>query len=142
MKISISICAAAMISIAAMSCNSNKKDGAVNTPQATIVKENDQFGYTKGQRVPNDKVCMVNDAFMGKEQIEVPLDGKMYYGCCNMCKERIPKDEKVRYAVDPLTGGKVDKASSYIVLVGNNGEVAYFADEKNYQNFLKVNPAL
>lgn len=49
---------------------------------------------------------MVNDAYMGKKQIEVPHDGKTYYGCCKMCVERIPKDKSVREATDPFSGEK------------------------------------
>ena len=49
---------------------------------------------------------MVNDAYMGKKQIEVPHDGKTYYGCCEMCVERIPKDKSVREATDPFSGEK------------------------------------
>jgi YHS domain-containing protein len=82
--------------------------------------------YAKGDQVPNEMVCMVNNAYMGKKQIEVPHDGKVYYGCCEMCVERIPKDKKVREAVDPYTGKTVDKASAYIVMISNEGEVAYF----------------
>lgn len=86
-----------------------------------------------GDQVPNDYVCMVNDAYMGRLQFEVPFEGKMYYGCCDMCRERIPQDESVRYAVDPLTKKKVNKADAYIVLIGNNGEVVYFENEENYK---------
>ena len=92
--------------------------------------------YKKGDNVPHDLVCMVNDAYMGKKQMEVPMDGKKYYGCCEMCKERIPKDEKVRYGIDPLTTKKVDKAKAYIVLIGDNGEVAYFENKDNYKKFV------
>jgi hypothetical protein len=28
--------------------------------------------YAKGDQVPNEMVCMVNNAYMGKKQIEVP----------------------------------------------------------------------
>src|SRR5690606_21347615 len=70
-----------------------------------------------GDQVPNDYVCMVNDAYMGRLQFEVPFEGKIYYGCCDMCKERIPKDESVRYAIDPFSKKKVDKADAYIVLI-------------------------
>ena len=63
----------------------------------------------------------------------------MYYGCCEMCKERIPTDETVRYALDPQTLSKVDKANAYIVLIGDNDEVAYFENESNYKSFLKEN---
>jgi YHS domain-containing protein len=56
-----------------------------------------------------------------------------------MCVERIPKDKKVREAVDPYTGKAVDKASAYIVMISNEGEVAYFENEENYKKFLAQN---
>jgi len=89
-------------------------------------------------QVPNNLVCMVNDAYMGKQQLEVPFEGKLYYGCCEMCKERIPNDAKVRMAVDPHTLKKVDKATAYIVLIGDQDEVAYFESKDNYDAFLKA----
>lgn len=93
----------------------------------------------KGNHVPNDEVCMVNDIHMGKKQMEVPFDGKTYYGCCNMCIERIPNDETVRLATDPLTGEKTDKATAYIISLNDHGNVAYFQSEENYHKFLKAN---
>lgn len=93
--------------------------------------------YVKGSQVPNETVCMVNNAYMGKKQIEVPHDGKIYYGCCEMCVERIPKDKSVREAIDPYSGKTVDKANAYIVMVSDEGEVAYFESEDNYQKFLE-----
>lgn len=93
--------------------------------------------YVKGSRVPNEAVCMVNNAYMGKKQIEVPHDGKIYYGCCEMCVERIPKDKSVREAIDPYSGKTVDKANAYIVMISDEGEVAYFENEDNYMKFLE-----
>lgn len=95
--------------------------------------------YKKGDVVPANLVCMVNNAFMGKQQLEVPFGGKMYYGCCEMCRKRIPEDAASRQAKDPLTLKKVDKATAYIVLIGDNGEVAYFENEGNYAKFKKHN---
>lgn len=89
--------------------------------------------YKKGDAVPSSLVCMVNDAFMNKEQIAVPFNGKTYYGCCEMCKNRIPQDAAVRKATDPATGKVVDKASAYIVITGNNGEVSYFESADTYK---------
>ncbi|MEG1589930.1 hypothetical protein [Chryseobacterium sp.] len=93
----------------------------------------------KGKNIPKNMVCMVNDVYMGKEQIEVPFEGKMYYGCCNMCKEKIPKDSSVRYAIDPHSLKRISKADAYIVVIGHNNEVAYFENEGNYQKFLEGN---
>lgn len=94
-------------------------------------------GYQKGDVVPHDEVCMVNNAFMGKKQIEVVHNGKKYYGCCEMCEKRIPKEEAVRMAVDPLSQKQVDKAEAVIALIGDNGEVAYFENDANYKTFFK-----
>lgn len=92
--------------------------------------------YQIGDQVPHDLVCMVNNAYMGKKQFEVPFDGKTYYGCCNMCVERIPVDKDARTAVDPYSSKSIDKSEAYIVLVGGQGQVAYFENEENYKNFL------
>ncbi|MDM1407605.1 hypothetical protein [Myroides sp. DF42-4-2] len=96
--------------------------------------------HKKGDAVPKELVCMVNDAYMGKQQLEVMHQGKMYYGCCAMCKSRIPEDESVRVALDPFSLEQVDKAEAYIVIIGNNGEVAYFKNEENYQQFVAEAP--
>lgn len=94
--------------------------------------------YAMGDKVPHNLVCMVNDAYMGRLQMEVPHDDKMYYGCCEMCVERIPNDPEVRVAEDPHTLEEVDKAEAYIVLAGPQGQVLYFANEENYREFLKA----
>lgn len=121
-----------------LSACSNEKPKKENTEPAMAQKMQPVSSgkYTKGDQVPNEMVCMVNNAYMGKKQMEVPHDGKVYYGCCEMCVERIPKDKKVREAVDPYTGKTVDKANAYIVMISNEGEVAYFENEENYKKFL------
>lgn len=90
-----------------------------------------------GELVPSDEVCMVNDAYMGKKQFDVKFDGKTYYGCCNMCKERIPTDAAVRVAIDPYSHKQVDKAVAVIAVTDNNGGVSYFENRENYANYLK-----
>ena len=68
---------------------------------------------------------------------EVKFDGKTYYGCCEMCKERIPKDATVRMAIDPYSHKQVDKANAVIAVTGNNGEVSYFENKENYAKYVK-----
>jgi|SRR5690606_110458 len=92
--------------------------------------------YQIGDQVPHDLVCMVNNAYMGKKQFEVPFEGKTYYGCCNMCVERIPVDKDARVAVDPYSSKEVDKSEAYIVLVSGQGHVAYFESEENFKLFV------
>jgi len=91
--------------------------------------------YKRGDLVPTEQVCMVNDAFMGKKQLLVIHEGKEYYGCCEMCKERIPKEASVRIAIDPFSKKEVDKAEATIAITGNQGEVSYFESETNYRSF-------
>ncbi|AIL45298.1 MULTISPECIES: hypothetical protein [Elizabethkingia] len=93
----------------------------------------------KGTIVPSDEVCMVNNAFMGKKQFEVKYEGRMYYGCCEMCKERIPKEASVRSAIDPISKKEVDKATAVIAVTGDNGEVSYFENKTTYSDYIKKN---
>lgn len=130
MKIFKLLSIVAIATVLFIGCNSK-----TNESNATVQTVN-QGTPQKGEHVPSNLVCMVNDAYMGKQQLEVPFEGKMYYGCCKMCQERIPTDESVRYATDPQTLAKVDKATAYIVLIGDNGEVAYFENEGNYLKFI------
>ncbi|EFK58737.1 hypothetical protein ACFU8T_12540 [Sphingobacterium spiritivorum] len=139
MKILKMLSGSVMLLILLSGCQNN------NTPaKETIVEESSPAEpialaetVKKGDHVPSELVCMVNDAYMGKEQIKVDFEGKTYYGCCNMCKERIPKDAAVRTAIDPQTMKSVDKASAYIVMIGDNGEVAYFESKQTYDQFLE-----
>ncbi|MBD3627736.1 hypothetical protein [Cyclobacterium sp.] len=89
------------------------------------------------EQIPNELVCMVNDAFMGIEQIPVEADGKTYYGCCQMCVSKISENtDNVRYATDPFSGEKVNKADAFIVFKpGQKTAVLYFASEGNYNAY-------
>ncbi len=114
---------------------SNKDEAAEHHSQAAPASH--EHSTPKGELVPSDEVCMVNDAYMGKKQFDVKFDGKTYYGCCEMCKERIPKDASVRVATDPYSHKQVDKALAVIAVTGKNGEVSYFESKDNYTNYLK-----
>jgi YHS domain-containing protein len=80
------------------------------------------------------QVCMVNDQFMGREQIPIQVEGKTYFGCCEMCKGRLARDPAVRTGRDPVSGKMVDKASATIAK-RENGEVLYFESEETFQRF-------
>ena len=66
------------------------------------------------RRVEAQHVCMSNDAFFEGDQVQVTIDNKNYYGCCNMCKDRLVSNPAMRNALDPVTGIKVDKATAVI----------------------------
>lgn len=74
------------------------------------------------------QVCMVNDQFMGKPQIPVDVEGRTYYGCCAMCKDKLNQQPAARTAQDPVTGESVDKAKA-IIIQDATGKVKYFASE-------------
>ena len=88
------------------------------------------------KKVEPNKVCMINEQFMGREQIPVEVDGKTYFGCCAMCKERLAKDASKRVAVDPISGKEVDKAKA-VIGAAEDGSVAYFENEKNLEKYNK-----
>jgi YHS domain-containing protein len=66
--------------------------------------------------------------FMGKPQIPVEVEGRTYYGCCAMCKDKLNQQPASRMAQDPVTGESVDKSKAVIVQDAQ-GKVKYFASE-------------
>jgi YHS domain-containing protein len=85
-------------------------------------------------RVEPSQVCMVNNQFMGKPQIPVEVEGKTYFGCCEMCKSRLAQDPTSRAATDPVSGANVDKASA-VIGRDASGNVVYFENEKNLAQY-------
>lgn len=88
------------------------------------------------KRVETKKVCMVNNAVFEKDQIPVQVSGKTYYGCCEMCKERLAKDAAARTATDPVTKKPVDKATA-VIAAKPDGTVLYFESEKTLAQYEK-----
>ncbi len=86
------------------------------------------------EKVEASQVCMTNDAYFGRTQIPVHVNGKTYYGCCQGCVETLTNNEKARTATDPVSGNKVDKATAVIGMLPN-GNVLYFESEKTFQAF-------
>src|SRR5687768_677730 len=76
-------------------------------------------------KVETQMVCMINEHAMGKPQIPVEVDGKTYYGCCEMCKKALAENDEKRAATDPVTGKKVDKATA-VIAAQEDGRVFYF----------------
>ena len=117
-------------------CNSREKK-KVQTTQTEVIPVAEsavkaEHKYKFGDQVPNDLVCMVNDAYMGEPQIPIPVDGKTYYGCCDMCVKTLSTEESSRMAIDPFSRNPVDKSRAYIVLQDQQGKVAYFESKENY----------
>ena len=80
------------------------------------------------------EVCMVTNQYMGSPQIPIDVDGRTYYGCCAMCKDRLDKEPATRTAADPVTGEAVDKATAVIVK-NPQGKLLYFASEDTLRRY-------
>lgn len=92
---------------------------------------------TELKQVESEYVCMVTDKLFNKEQIPVEVEGKTYYGCCEMCKGRLANDPGVRLGTDPLSEKKVDKAQS-IAAASHEGDIYYFENKENLTKFNKI----
>lgn len=126
--------AGVIILITATSCTQAQQENKQQNSSEVNTSETKQE-YQLGDRVPNELVCMVNDAYMGKPQIPVPVNGKTYYGCCQMCVNKLNEQENARTAIDPQSGQKVDKVEAYIVLLDKQGTVGYFESQESYESF-------
>lgn len=92
---------------------------------------------TSQTQVKTSLVCMMNNNYMGTEQIPVPVNGKTYYGCCAGCAASLQANtNNIRYARDPYSGEEVDKAEAFISLKSPaTKEVLYFKSEENYKMY-------
>jgi YHS domain-containing protein len=86
------------------------------------------------ERVEAKRVCMVNDSVFPKDQIPVQVDGKTYFGCCEMCKGRLASDASARVATDPVSGKQVDKATA-VIGTTPDGKVLYFESDATFTAF-------
>jgi YHS domain-containing protein len=85
-------------------------------------------------KVEPKTVCMINEQAMGKDQIPVEVEGKTYYGCCEMCKKALAADASKRTAIDPVSGKQVDKANA-VIAAQKDGRVFYFESEANLETY-------
>lgn len=127
-RLSIGLVMLLLLSMLLLSCADKNKEVTestlqLNTEVSKKIKENNSAAQNY-EIVPNDKVCMVNDRFMGVTQIPIEANGTTYYGCCENCVEKLQKNlGDVRFGVNPLNDSKVDKASAIIVQDKNSGSV-------------------
>ena len=106
-RLSIFVMMFSLLSLLILSCADTKKDIAESTTQQTFEAfpmTNDAITSTQNnyEIVPNEKVCMVNDRFMGVQQIPIDVNGTTYYGCCEGCVEKLQKNlDDVRFGSNP-----------------------------------------
>ena len=85
-------------------------------------------------QVESKYVCMVNDNLFDSEQITVDVNGMRYYGCCGGCKAKLENNPSTRFAVDPVSGNSVDKATATIG-ADSDRNVYYFENLANLQDY-------
>ena len=96
-----------------------------------------------GAPVPIERshVCFVNDTYMGTTQIPVSVDGKTYYGCCRGCVDRLHSESSTRFATDPHTGKRVDKATAFIAFESaRSPKVLYFESAESHDTYRNGEP--
>ena len=85
-------------------------------------------------KVETKTVCMINEQAMGKDQIPVEVEGRTYYGCCEMCKKALASDAAKRVAIDPVSGKQVDKATA-VIAAQEDGRVFYFESDETLAKY-------
>jgi hypothetical protein len=106
-------------------------------PHATATAEVATATDAVLRKVAPDEVCMMNNRFMKEKQIPVPIDGRMYYGCCAMCKDKLTNDAAARTGTDPVSGRPVDKAVAVIGAKPSNA-VVYFENQENFDTYVRA----
>ncbi|GFD80140.1 hypothetical protein KUL118_30020 [Tenacibaculum sp. KUL118] len=144
-ELSITILVTLIVSLMFLSCSNQKKEktAALSVSETKPIQMNSVVvSQTTYEIVPNDKVCMVNDRYMGVEQIPIDVEGITYYGCCQGCVEKLQKNiDNVRFGSNPIDDTKIDKANAVIVQDKSKGNVFYFASKEDAQNFINKNRA-
>lgn len=88
----------------------------------------------KVTKVDPKRICMVTNTVFDNDLIPVKVNGKTYYGCCEMCKSMLTNDPRQRVAVDPVSGMKVDKSQA-VIGVAANGSVVYFQNDNDLEAY-------
>ncbi len=86
------------------------------------------------QRIDPRYTCFITKHRFDKPQLPVSVDGKTYYGCCDMCKAKLTKDPATRFDIDPVSGKKVDKATA-VVGADAGGKIYFFENEQDLESF-------
>lgn len=84
--------------------------------------------------IESKKVCMVQNKAFDKDQIRVEVKGKVYYGCCDMCKKMLEDDPAQRAGIDPVSKKSVDKSEA-VIAQDAAGNIFYFENAGNIEKY-------
>ncbi len=79
-------------------------------------------------------ICMITNKAYSKPQLPVTVEGRTYYGCCDMCRHTLKTDASSRYAIDPISGKKVDKSKA-VLGKDAKGSVVYFQNQADFDAY-------
>ncbi len=121
------------------SCNTENQKEKNSVQSSSTIPSQAMHEIMPGvKQVSNSQVCMVNNKYMDKDQIPVPINGKTYYGCCPGCVANLKSDTTYRFATDPETGERVDKSEAVIIIKPDTkDEALYFRSEANAKNYIE-----
>lgn len=93
------------------------------------------------QELAVNKVCMVGDEIKFKTIRPVKIEGKTYWACCNKCEAKLNNNlNNVRYATDPFSKEKINKADAVVVQnPTKKGRVLFFETYNNYEKYMAEN---
>ncbi|WP_276374252.1 hypothetical protein [Chryseolinea sp. H1M3-3] len=105
------------------------------------VKDEDQYLASlppEKDTIAHNKICMVDDIYQGDyPTLTVALSNKTYYGCDAKATQDLLNKQELRFAIDPLTKRKIDKASAFIGLnPKKDGKVLYFESKETFTQYL------
>ncbi len=107
----------------------------------THSKDSDQYLASlpsQSDTISHNKICMVDDIYQGDyPTLAVLLSANTYYGCDAKAIHELSSKQDVRFAIDPVTKRKVDKASAVIGLnPKRDGKVLYFESKTTFTQYL------
>jgi YHS domain-containing protein len=112
-----------LVSLALAQAPSTMSMGQTVQPDGKLTKVED-----------HKKICMVANKAFAKDQIPIEIEGRTYYGCCNMCKTMLANDATQRAAIDPVSKKSVDKSLA-VIGVSSNRAVVYFENEEDLETY-------
>lgn len=93
----------------------------------------------ENQEVPHNKVCSVGNEIKFDRLNPLVIEDKTYWICCDRCKARLENNINTRFATDPFSKKRINKADAAIIQNSKSKRmVLYF---ESIDNFLKYKEA-
>jgi len=95
----------------------------------------DMLRSYENKEISHNLVCSSGNQIKFGSLMPLKIKDKTYWICCDQCKARLLYNVNTRYAVDPFSKNRINKADAIIIQnPKSNGMVLYF---ESMDNFLK-----